>query len=230
MTAKRFIPLISFILMMITGSVTAQVTDPVVADSAIGKQFPAPVVVADTSAATPVIVKRDKAASAAGDTAVVKVHSAKRATLYSMVLPGLGQAYNKKYWKIPVIYAGIGGLLYMNIQNGNEYRRWHEAYLYKVNKDTYPIDNDLVDKYDATQLKSQSDYYRRNMELTYIIGSLLYILNMVDATVDAHLFNYDISDDLTFRFIQAPLEQQAMTTPFIQPLPPVQGLTVTWRF
>ena len=216
--------------MMTTGSVAAQVTDPVVADSANRKQFTAPVVAPDTSTATSVVIKRKRSDSPTGDTAAVKIHSAKRATLYSMVLPGLGQAYNRKYWKIPVIYAGLGGLLYMGIQNSNEYRRWHEAYLYKVNKDTYPIDNELVDKYDATQLKSQSDYYRRNIELTYIFGSLLYILNMVDATVDAHLFNYDISDDLTFRFIQAPMEQQAMTTPFIQPLPPVQGLTVTWRF
>ncbi len=230
MTVKRCIPFFVSVLMMIAGSVTAQVTEVVKGDSSAGNSGVAPVVVQDTSTLSSVVIKRKRTGSGTGDTTVVKVHSPKRATLYSMVLPGLGQAYNRKYWKIPVIYTGIGGLLYMGIQNGNEYQKWHEAYLYKVNQYTYPINNELIDKYDAAQLKSQSDYYRRNMELTYILGSLLYILNLVDATVDAHLFNYDISDDLSLRFIQTPQEQQVLTPHFTQPLPPVQGLTFTWRF
>lgn len=230
MTAKCCIPFFVSILMVIACSVAAQVTETVIADSSARDLRAASVAVQDTGTQSLVVIKHRKRDSDSGDSIVVKPHSPKRATLYSMVLPGLGQAYNRKYWKIPVIYAGIGGLLYMGIQNANEYHKWHEAYLYKVNQDTYPINNELVDKYDATQLKSQSDYYRRNMELTYIFGSLLYILNLVDATVDAHLFNYDISDDLSFHFIQTPPEQQAMISHSIQPLPPVQGLTLTWRF
>lgn len=164
---------------------------------------------------------------ASPDSIVVKPHSPRKATLYSMILPGLGQVYNRKYWKVPVIYAGVGALCYMGIQNTSEYKRWHEAYLYKINQDTGG--NELADKYDANQLKSQSDYYRRNVELTYILGSLLYILNMVDAAVDAHLFNYDISDQLSLRLNQG-VEKPAPFDGSVFSLQQVQTFSLTWRF
>lgn len=126
-------------------------------------------------------------------------HSARKATLYSLALPGLGQAYNKKYWKIPIIYAGVGTLTYFAVSHSQNYQKSKEAYIYVSTAQTYPINNDYVGRYDATQLRSMRDYYRRNLEFTYILGGLLYILNIVDATVDAHFYNFDISDNLSLR-------------------------------
>lgn len=128
-------------------------------------------------------------------------HSPKKATLYSAILPGLGQAYNKKYWKIPVVYAGIGTIFYFANTNGNEYRNYRDAFDHKTG--TKPnVDNDIKDiakRYSSENLITIRDYYRRNMELSWIIMALWYGLNIIDATVDAHFFEYDIGDDLTLK-------------------------------
>jgi hypothetical protein len=134
------------------------------------------------------------------DSTVVKLHSPTKAAVFSAVLPGLGQAYNKKYWKIPIVYAGLGLLTYFVINNTREYKKYQEAYNYVASGDSTDIDNDLVGTYDEQQLLDGKNYYRRNMELSYIIGGLWYILNIIDASVDAHFFDYDISEDLSIRF------------------------------
>ena len=129
-------------------------------------------------------------------------HSARKATLYSMALPGLGQAYNHKYWKIPVIYAGFGTLAYFISVNNKKYVNFKEAYKWKAGKDTTkikPSGNPYVDKYDATRLLEGQNYYRRNLEVSIMFTAVLYILNIVDAAVDAHFFDYNISDDLSMR-------------------------------
>jgi hypothetical protein len=128
-----------------------------------------------------------------------KKHSAKRATIYSAILPGSGQAYNKKYWKIPLVYAGIGTISYFIVSNHKHYVEAREAYDYVSNEYEYPIDNELVDKYDEADLLEIRDYYRRNVELSWIVMGLWYILNIIDANVDAHFFDYDISDNLSMR-------------------------------
>lgn len=130
-----------------------------------------------------------------------KKHNPKKATLYSAVLPGLGQAYNKKYWKIPVVYAGIGTIGYFAISNGNGYRDYRLAYDYKSGIATDVNDDikTLANKYSSENLITLRDYYRRNMELSWIIMVLWYGMNIIDATVDAHFFEYDIGDDLTLK-------------------------------
>lgn len=128
-----------------------------------------------------------------------KRHSPKKATIYSAVLPGLGQAYNKKYWKIPIIYGGFGTIAFITRENTIEYRRFLEAYRYVANNETYPIDNPYVDRYNQQQLLSGKNLYRRNVEVGYILGGVLYILNIIDASVDAHLFYYDVSESLTLK-------------------------------
>ncbi len=130
-----------------------------------------------------------------------KKHSPKKATLYSTILPGLGQAYNKKYWKIPVIYAGIGGIIYFTSSNINNYNDFRNAYDYKTGTNT-DVNNDIIniaDRYSAENLITLRDHYRRNMELSWIVMALWYGLNIIDASVDAHFFEYDISDDLTLK-------------------------------
>ncbi len=157
------------------------------------------------------------------DTSAVKLHSPTKAAIFSAVLPGLGQAYNKKYWKIPIVYAGIGLITYFIVTNAREYKKYREAYSYVAAGDSGYIDNDYVGKYDEQQLLDSKNYHRRNMELSYIIGGLWYILNIVDASVDAHFFDYDVSEDLTIRL-----------DPMIQvrrdDLRTVSGLKLTLKF
>ncbi len=133
------------------------------------------------------------------DSVLVRKHSPSRAAIYSAVLPGLGQGYNKKYWKIPVIYAGFTVLIYFIVTNTNEYQNYKDAYTYVVTGDTSYTDNELVYKYNEEQLRQSKDFYKRNKELSIIFASLWYILQIVDASVDAHFFEFDISDDLSIR-------------------------------
>ncbi|MBN3036137.1 MAG: hypothetical protein JW861_11170 [Bacteroidales bacterium] len=126
-------------------------------------------------------------------------HSPHKATLYSLVVPGLGQAYNRKYWKIPVIYAGFGTLYYFIHKNDREYQKYREAYYHSlISGDTMPPVNEYESRYDPETLRTAKDYYRRNRDFSIILASLWYLLNVIDATVDAHLFNWDVSEDLTF--------------------------------
>lgn len=128
-------------------------------------------------------------------------HNPKKATIYSAVLPGLGQAYNKKYWKIPIVYAGIGTIYYFADMNGGYYNDYRKAFDYKSGITT-DVDDDIkriANRYSKESLITLRDYYRRNMELSWIIMALWYGLNIIDASVDAHFFEYDIGDDLTLK-------------------------------
>jgi hypothetical protein len=127
-----------------------------------------------------------------------KVHSPNKAAIYSAVLPGLGQAYNKKYWKIPVVYAGFGTMAYFINSNAIEYNKFRNAYDYKTSTNPDPSKyNEYVNKYPEASLLQGRDYYRRNRDLSYILTGVWYLLNVVDAAVDAYLFDYDVSEDLT---------------------------------
>lgn len=135
------------------------------------------------------------------ESVVVKKHNPKRATIYSAVLPGLGQAYNKKYWKIPIVYAGIGTIYYFADMNGDYYRDFRDAYDYQsgINTDVSEEAMEYAGKYSANNLITLRDSYRRSMELSWIIMALWYGINIIDASVDAHFFEYDIGDDLTLK-------------------------------
>ena len=156
---------------------------------------------------------------------VQKKHSPKKASIYSTVLPGLGQAYNHKYWKIPIIYAGFGAFAYFINQNYSEYQKFKEAYLWKVSGDTIPIDNEYIYKYQtADQLKNGKNFYLRNLELTCILTGVWYVINILDATVDAHLIDYDINEDLSVHL------QPGFSGWTTAPGRPVAGVTLALRF
>lgn len=143
-----------------------------------------------------------------------KEHNPKRATIYSAVLPGLGQAYNKKYWKIPIVYAGIGTIFYIAYTNGGNYSDYRKAYDYKTGIITEADDEiiSIANRYSNDNLITIRDHYRRNMELSWIAMALWYGLNVIDACVDAHLFEYDINDDLTLKvepMLQTNFEEMA---------------------
>jgi hypothetical protein len=134
------------------------------------------------------------------DTLRKTTHSITRAAVSSAILPGLGQAYNRKYWKIPIVYAGFGVLSYFIVTNTKEFRIYREAYVYTANGDTNPIDNPYVGRYNLSQLEQAMTYYGRNRDLSWIITGLWYVLNILDAYVDANLWDYDISEDLSLHW------------------------------
>jgi len=130
-----------------------------------------------------------------------------RASMYkSLILPGLGQAANRQYWKIPVLYAGFAVCIYSIDFANNHYQDFKQAYIWRMDGDTNTIDKydpfrgTSSLKYSAEQLKSARDYYRRNLELSVIITAGVYLLNVIDAYVSAHLLNFDVSDDLSIQF------------------------------
>ena len=133
------------------------------------------------------------------DSVLEKQHSPVKAALMSICLPGLGQVYNKKYWKVPIIYAGLGVMTYFIVTNAQSYSEYKNAYLESVNNDTTGKYQDLVNKYTAQDLLNAREYYRRNLEITCILTGVWYILNIVDAAVDAHLFTYNISKELSLK-------------------------------
>lgn len=124
-------------------------------------------------------------------------HSPRKAALLSAFLPGAGQAYNKKYWKIPVVYAAGAAGGYFIHTNHLEYKRFRQAYINKTDDDPDTIDE--FPQNSAQQLKVYRDLYRRNMEFSVILTAAAYMLQILDATVDAHLFDFDVSDDLALK-------------------------------
>jgi len=133
------------------------------------------------------------------DSILQKSHSPTKATLMSACLPGLGQIYNKKYWKVPIIYVGLGVMTYFIVTNTNEYINYQCAYIEKSYGNTNGNYAYLANKYSLEELLSGREYYRRNLEISCLITALWYVLNIVDATVDAHLYTYNISDKLSIR-------------------------------
>lgn len=123
----------------------------------------------------------------------LNVHSPHKATIYSALIPGLGQIYNKKYWKLPIIYGATGILIYAFDFNNEQYNKYKNAYS--------DMDAELITEFegytDKEVLLRIKDNYRRNRDLNVILMAAVYLLNVVDATVDAHLFNYEINDDLS---------------------------------
>lgn len=126
-----------------------------------------------------------------------KYHSPKKAAIMSALLPGLGQAYNKKYWKIPVIYAGFAGLIYSLNYNQTKYIKYRDAYKYRIDNDPATIDN-YVGIYRDNDLFTLQKAYNRYRDLSVIGTTLLYLLNIIDASVDAHMFTFDVGDNLSF--------------------------------
>lgn len=136
-------------------------------------------------------------------------HSPKAAGIASAIIPGLGQAYNKKYWKIPIIYAGLATAGYFIYYNYTIYTNFQKAYEYRGDGDTSTNLNSFTvwyitstqtiytDGYESTQLSELSNIYRRSTDLSILISAGIYALNIIDAVVDAHLFHFDVSDDLS---------------------------------
>lgn len=144
-------------------------------------------------------------------------HSARRATIYSAVLPGLGQIYNRKYWKIPIVYGGFATLGYFINFNNEQYVTFKRAYSDLIDNDPYTTSYlDLknvnptflrADKISAftENLRGAKDNWRRYRDMVVIGTAVFYALNIIDASVDANFFNFNISDDLSMIWIPGPV-------------------------
>ncbi len=124
----------------------------------------------------------------------VQKFSPTKAGLYSAVLPGLGQFYNKKYWKIPIVWGAVGTGIGIAIWNDNQYKRYRNAFVAELNGLPHEFSN--INGIDKTVLGNAQDRSKRQRDYAIGITGLIYILNIVDAVVDAHLYEGRHDPDL----------------------------------
>jgi hypothetical protein len=147
------------------------------------------------------------------DSVVVKkkVHSPRQATIRSLIIPGWGQVYNKKYWKVPIVYGAIGFPAYLFTYN----RKWYNKTKYALSiiaNNRYTgteaadsiarVDPQLrifVEQKELGSLVNYRNEFRRDMDYAILFTILMWGLNIVDATVDGHLRGFDVSDELTLK-------------------------------
>ncbi len=142
------------------------------------------------------------------DSVIKKKHDPGKASLYSAILPGAGQVYNKKYWKVPIVYASLAIPAYTYFYNKEWYNKTRYALAVVANGS---VDNEdslnavdpklrpLVEAGATNSLKSYRDEFRKNQDYSVLFFLLFWGLNIVDATVDAHLKDFNVNDDLSFR-------------------------------
>lgn len=142
-----------------------------------------------------------------GKTSVkMRTYSPKKAAIRSAILPGLGQAYNKKYWKIPIVYGALGTTAAIFFYNLKWYKETRYAYNAVVDPaggpypDIHPDLQLLVNRNDAATLGYLRDSYRRDIDYSALIFVAFWGLNVVDAAVDSHLKSFDVSPDLSLKF------------------------------
>ncbi len=142
------------------------------------------------------LIIKSKADSTAAAKALKKKRDPRRATMLAAVFPGAGQIYNRKYWKLPILYGGAFTLGYFIKFNNEQYVLSRDSYI--------NVKAGLPDHYKGTysqeQLVQLREYWRRNRDLLIIISGFTYLLNIADAAVDAHLSSFDVSDDLSMKY------------------------------
>lgn len=140
-----------------------------------------------------------------------------KAAFYSAILPGLGQAYNKKYWKIPLVYGAIGGSLVVYSYNNKKYHEYRDAYKKRLAGEPEAeyefLDNDRL-------IRAQR-FQQRNRDLALLVAGAFYALNIVDANIDAHLKQFNVDENLTLApdFIINDFDNK-----------PILALTLNYRF
>lgn len=122
-----------------------------------------------------------------------------KVAFYSAILPGLGQAHNRDYWKIPLVYVALGSGVYFYVENDKNYNKYRTAYkLLKLGEENdYP-------GVSASVLERAQKYHKKYRDLSFLVTTGLYVLQIVEATVDAHLYYHNVDEELT-------------VTPFVRP-------------
>ena len=140
-----------------------------------------------------------------------------KAAFYSAIVPGLGQAYNKKYWKIPIVYGALGASMYFYLDNNKKYHSVRDAYKRRLAGFT----DDQYDYLDDARLIQAQRFYQRNRDLSLLVTISFYVLNIVDANVDAHLMQFNVNDNLS---VAPDIYQTDFTTR------PNLGLSLNYKF
>jgi hypothetical protein len=141
---------------------------------------------------------------------LIKKHSPRRAVVYSMICPGLGQIYNQKFWKVPVIYGAGGLFAYFSCYNQLKYTKFRNAYITnEPNKTKAFIDGKY---YEYEILFNGMRYYERLRTLSMAGLGAVYLLQVVDAMIDAEFFSFDVSDDLSIKIQPAVIENPGITS------------------
>lgn len=147
-----------------------------------------------------------------------------RAAFYSAILPGLGQAYNKSYWKIPIVYLAIGIPTYLYVVNDKELDRYRTAYKRRLDSLTddefYAGRADGNPRLSTDALRRAQDTYRRNKEMAMLFAIGFYALNIIEANVDAHLKQFNVNENLS---LEPYLYQNRYSNTYV-------GLTCTYKF
>jgi Family of unknown function (DUF5683) len=133
------------------------------------------------------------------------INGPKQAAIRSLILPGLGQAYNKKYWKVPIVWGALGTCGYVISYNLSNYKDLKQAYIGKYNArvyndstEYYKMDPNLVPLSEES-LRYNRDQFRRNVDYSILVFAILWGINVMDAAVDAHLKSFDVSEDLSLK-------------------------------
>ena len=122
------------------------------------------------------------------------LHKPNKATFMSSLVPGLGQYYNQQYWKIPIIYGGFTGLIYYASYNNYVYKKYRREYKWATDDDER-----TVSQYPAANTERLKDTWRRYRDICFIGIGALYLLQVIDANVDAHFFDFTIDKDLSIK-------------------------------
>jgi hypothetical protein len=127
-----------------------------------------------------------------------------KAAFYSAILPGLGQIYNKRYWKAPIAWGLIGGSIYMYTWNNDNYKSFRTAFKRRqagfTDDEFYDLNNGIIPSLDVDDLEYQQERFQSDRDLWLVVAIGMYALNIVDANVDAHLKQFNIDDDLSIDF------------------------------
>lgn len=155
-----------------------------------------------TSVQQAALIKDSLSTAAIKDTTkAIPHHRPKTATLRSLVLPGWGQVYNRQYWKLPIIYAALGITAGIYIYNNTWYKRTRDAYEIKVDNDTQHFSqiHPRLQPLSASSLQSYRNIFRQDRDYSMLWFIVFWGLNIVDATVYAHLKEFDVSPDLSLK-------------------------------
>ncbi|WP_343330450.1 DUF5683 domain-containing protein [Polaribacter staleyi] len=145
-----------------------------------------------------------------------------KAAFYSAIFPGMGQVYNKKYWKAPIVWGAMGTSIYYYLDNNKEYKRYRTAYKLRKNNlvDEFTVDGKEVISLET--LERAQDQLRENRDMSLLTTVILYVLQIVEASVNAHLLQFNTDDNLSFKptFLNDPIYVEA----------PKVGLTIKYNF
>lgn len=129
---------------------------------------------------------------------VINPNAPAKAAFYSAIFPGLGQAYNKKYWKIPIVYLGLGIGIYSYTWNQGKYHNYRDEYKRRLAGTADPNHPIYGEKSDDWVIRGQK-FHQRNRDLSALITAGIYIFNIIDANVDAHLMQFNVNDNLSVK-------------------------------